>query len=220
MYQVQYQFTIILILFILSWSNVSNAQIGIHSQYIIQDIPQLEVPSYNNTTLNNLYSLGFSYWFRLKKVRWEISPTLYYSSQFQTSNDSEDAFSQNSYSIHVQNNFYLMDFKNDCMCPTFSKQGEWIRKGLYVYGAPGFVINEFKINNLGLKKDSQFYGEVGVGIDIGLNNVITISPSLGYRQLFGVDTFEIIRTKSSYNQLVGGVKLMLRWDKENFYRRR
>ncbi len=196
------------------------AQIGLSGQYLIQDIPNMEIPSFADRIINNQFGIGLSYWFRLKKVRWEISPTLFYHQGSGKTADEVIDFSQKMLSIHIQNNFYLMDFKNDCMCPTFSKQGEWIRKGFFIYAAPGLGANQYKTNQKELDRHVYSYGEAGFGIDLGINNVLTLTPSFGYRQLFGLSTFEEIQTKSSYNQLITNLKLTIRWDKENFYRRR
>lgn len=205
---------------ILAVSTLSSAQVGLSSQYLIQDIPNLEVPSFMGNQITSQFGIGLSYWFRLKKVRWEISPTLYYH-QGSVKTDAEVIeLSQQVFSIHIQNNFYLMDFKNDCMCPTFSKQGEWIRKGFFIYAAPGLGTNQYKTNQKELDRHLFGYGEAGFGIDFGLNNVLTLTPSIGYRQLFGSDEVEEIQSKASYNQLVTNLKLTFRWDKQNFYRRR
>lgn len=196
------------------------SQIGISTQYLIQDFPNLEMPHANNNAINTQVGFGLSYWFRMKKVRWEITPTLYYHQGSGVDNDEGADFSQSTTSLHIQNNFYLADFKNDCMCPTFSKQGEWIRKGFFIYAAPGFGSNQFKLNEI--KPEAQFYvyGEIGMGMDFGLTNVFTLTPSLGYRQLFNQGDLPDISIPSSHNQLVGNLKLTFRWDKENFYRRR
>lgn len=200
--------------------SASSAQIGLSGQFLVQDIPNLEVPSFIDNPINNQFGVGLSYWFRLKKVRWEISPTIYYHRGSANTGDESSEFSQQMLSLHIQNNFYLMDFKNDCMCPTFSKQGEWIRKGFFIYAAPGLGTNQYKTNQKELDRQMFGYGEAGFGIDFGLNNVLTLTPTVGYRQLFGSNDFEEIQSKASYNQLVTNLKLTFRWDKENFYRRR
>ena len=195
----------------------ASGQLGIQGNYLIQDVPSYESPSINNLNLQTMYGYGVSYWFRLKKVRWEFSPTLMQYKSILSETSSEGDPRQTMTGFQVQNSFYLMDFKNDCMCPTFSKQGEWIRKGFFVYATPGLVMNTFSIDDSNIDDRIVGFGEIGVGLDIGLNNYFTISPSLGYRQLFGYEAISNIQTKSSYNQVVSGIKVIVRWDKKNFY---
>ncbi len=185
------------------------------------------IPSYSNQQINvkqphhsefqvtkyNMVGGGLAYWFRLKKIRLEFHPEVYYQKDIQASVISWSAF---GFSAHTQ--VYPFDFGNDCQCPTFSKQGQYLKKGFYLFITPG--IRQLKYDQAGLEasgeSDLGYVAGAGMGFDFGLGNVVTISPMIGYNYQF-FNQNSLFNRVSSWN---GGIRLFFRWDSENFYRRR
>lgn len=118
---------------------------------------------------------SFHYWTRLKKYRLEFHPgVLFHSIQ------GEDQESYQNIGITVPIAFYPLDFVNDCDCPTFSKNAFWFQKGFFIRLIPTWSTN---INPSGPEPLDQLFGAgISLGLDLGLSDLLTISPFLGYNQ--------------------------------------
>ncbi|MBK8346609.1 MAG: hypothetical protein IPL08_02960 [Saprospiraceae bacterium] len=140
--------------------------------------------------LSSGYEAGLDYWFRLKKRRIEFMPELAYS-YASTSFDNPVIDKINFSSVHFNFNtqIYALDLEGDCNCPTFSKQGPSINKGLFFHFTPG--ISYYNAEGLTTLTTSEswsdstsegwaFKGGVGVGLDLGLSDLLTITPIISY----------------------------------------
>lgn len=137
---------------------------------------------------------GLSYWLRLKEYRVEFHPSLYVTSSKQTITPNGSiaglpdisSAAQNGFGFEVPVQFYFLDIVGDCNCPTFSKDGTFIDKGLYAYINPGVrrIGYEFNaVNSDGsiperISDENQTYFTLagGFGLDIGLGDLFTITP--------------------------------------------
>jgi len=136
-------------------------------------------------------TIGINYWKSLKDKRVDFLPELTYSikNSISVSYPSPPSFPSPDiiYESRLQRfgfifntHVYPMDFSGDCNCPTFSKQNDFFKKGLFFILSPGveyfksaFVINDHEqtsYSNLALKLGA------GIGLDIGISNLLTISP--------------------------------------------
>lgn len=136
------------------------------------------------------YVVGLEYWFRLKNYRVEFFPGIWYNQrQDQTVLVSgipdlgDYEYSANYLSLQLATTFYPLDFEGDCNCPTFSKQGNLIKKGFFLQVVPEFGIFNKTINTSTIagpvetKEGSGFFAiGAGAGLDIGITDLITISP--------------------------------------------
>lgn len=175
-----------------SWSY---AQIGINASYI--------KPTFNNTENENIIKFGvrggIDYWFRLKTKRIEFMPEIGYEN-FET---NIPGLKMNSFYFMFKTNFYLLNFNEDCNCPTFSKDGNTISKGFYVSIAP--EIKSFSSDFI--EKENTIVGGVvlGAGIDIGVTELLTITPNVGYEITSNIND-------TSYKALLLGIRTGLRFN--------
>lgn len=198
-----------------------------------------------NTLYEGSNYYGISYWLRLKNYRVEFHPTAYVTNskqsielydQLTTEGSTFPEYSratQNGFGLEVPIHFYFLDIEGDCNCPTFSKDGNFFTKGLYAYISPGVrrlsyeflsTDSEGIIPEL-LSADQQVFATVaaGLGLDIGLGDLFTITPFAGIEfapnlqwdsLTDAVETaagFEVVDTRN-LRSLVLGVRLSFRPD--------
>ncbi len=126
--------------------------------------------------------IGLTYWFRLKNRRIEFAPELSavkFKSVFE-----EVQFQHNQFSFFFNTDFYIFDLKSDCNCPTWSKEGNMFSKGFFIELAPGISAFHNKYtSSMGENKDGDeftFGGALGVGLDLGVTDLFTITPVFRY----------------------------------------
>ena len=124
------------------------------------------------------WKFGFDYWFRLKNIRVEFLSEASYGKH-------EYLFDQgwvrsNFYSLALNVNLYPFDLAGDCDCPTWSKDGDFFSKGFFIQASPGLSLltNKFTKEPISINNDEgfAFFIGAGVGLDIGLSDVFTITP--------------------------------------------
>ena len=136
------------------------------------------------------------YWIRLKNLRIEFYPEVFYGSF----NHDEFAFATDftygwmEIGLGIPTRVYPFDLKSDCDCPTFSKQNDLFKKGFFLFLDPSVRFS--KANNFAYRVN-DWSGEPGIsrswssalalgfgaGLDIGISDLVTISPNLQYRTL-------------------------------------
>ncbi|MEM1217192.1 MAG: hypothetical protein AAGJ82_15965, partial [Bacteroidota bacterium] len=125
-------------------------------------------------------------------------------------------------------NFYVLDFEGDCDCPTFSKQGPGLQKGLFLQLSPGWSYFSQTLNDnlFGVQVTdniSAFNFGLGLGLDLGLSDLVTITPQVGFRYYPSVEWPALgdespiilpteIQAESSLQQLTAGLRLGIRLD--------
>lgn len=240
--------TILLLTFFLI-TNLAFAQFGITGRYHFNKAPDWvpigETDSSNPYQfLGDGWSVGIDYWVRLKNYRVEFLPELNVA-QFKSEPNAKipgvESFSNQFYSFFLNTNFYLFDFLGDCNCPTFSKQGQLLKKGFFVQLSPGisYLQNKVSINQEAAIFFDKSYASsdwavnigAGVGLDIGLSDFVTITPIIGLRY-FPVAKWDKLHTysgileeqthieESSIWQLSAGARLGFRLDYKSKGRRR
>lgn len=160
----------ILVLFVFFLFNEAQSQVGVNGRYL--------KPNLNNngeeSIITSGYGIGLDYWFRLKTKRIEFMPEIGYENY----NLEIEQLKMSSFYFMFKTNFYLLNFNEDCNCPTFSKEGNTISKGFYISIAP-------LVKSFSLKSDvteNEIVGGVvlGAGLDIGITELFTITPNIGY----------------------------------------
>lgn len=164
-----------------------SAQFGLSGKYLNPLANWTLAEGVSDSQTADLYASGWSagidYWFRLKNVRVEFLPELNYG---QLDNQLPDGALTEAklYSFFLNTNFYLWDFRGDCDCPTFSKQGPTLQKGLFVQLSPGVTYWQHQYEYSGSvfeQKDWAINIGAGLGFDLGLSDLITLTPMINLR---------------------------------------
>ena len=120
--------------------------------------------------------VGVGYWFRLKNVRLEFVPEVGVS-RLSTTEPKEGTTATWMPGVRFHTRLYPLDFRNDCDCPTFSKQQKTFQKGFFLELTPqaDWVLanNKSSTNSYGLLSAG-----LGAGFDVGLSDHVTLTPWL------------------------------------------
>lgn len=213
---------------------LSSAQFGIGGRYvkITHGYWQEAFESINGTYNDQASSIYATYWFRLKEKRVEFLPEAGYYRSFSRSVTSGYPNTLRAFYFRLNTNVYLLDFGSDCNCPTFSKQNDVIKRGFFVELSPGVEMRKFDVDYLDdgqmlatrtfKKTVPTLYG--GIGLDIGLSDLITVTPNVGLTYAIGtawdgledfLDVPQHARTGSRRDEDLifnAGVRIMFRPD--------
>jgi len=174
-----------------------SAQTGFTGGYFNQTFPAWETVVLGNQRSEQLLSNGFSAELDyritpIKNYRVEIYPAIAYqkaSSEHLTSNSTQLNFDWQLYDFSLKSNFYLLSMEADCDCPTFSKQAGLLEKGFFIQIAPGIAHYSGSLENNRISSTTTsgllFKVGAGVGLDIGLTEMINLSPVVKYQHFFG-----------------------------------
>lgn len=193
LYQMAYKKCLISFLLLVLFQSI-NGQFGLRLKYNNNNYEEWQTAvGHRFGQDKKLFSPGFEagidYWFRLKKRRIEFLPEVSYKMALTNYGTSElDKLSLSGINFNFHTQIYALDLEGDCNCPTFSKQGPSINKGLFFHFTPGLgyfaakaSVNgdpptEFKDKASGL----VFRAGIGAGMDIGLSDLITVTPVISY----------------------------------------
>jgi len=198
-------------------SHFASGQFGVTARYNSNSFTDYYAGDIN--VFDSNIEVGANYWFRLKNYRVEFLPEVYYGLTSSTTINHLDTlssdFSRSYIGLQVSTHIYLFDLENDCNCPTFSKQGPSIGKGLYFALSPGVLLYNNTEENSGVK-ESGIVPQItaGLGYDIGINNLLTISPYVNYRLGLGEESIgDGASVRSSDGSTIqGGIRLIFRPD--------
>ena len=191
----------LLILFIILGTGPITAQFSFQTRYHTKpDNDQSAWPAHA------MVDGSIHYWTRLKKYRLEFYPGVLVQSH-QTKEDGSNLNLGLSLPIAI----YPLDFINDCDCPTFSKNTFWFQKGFFIRLTPSWST---KIAGSTPDTFDQLLGtEVALGLDLGISDLLTISPMVGYQRLQS-----LTQTDVSGSHLNFGVSFLFRNDYRKRYR--
>ncbi len=132
-----------------------------------------------------------NYWFRLPKQRVEFLPTLYYAQSSDDWSNPDNNIYLKEFGAQFKTNIYPFDFLGDCDCPTFGKQGPQLQKGLFLQLAGGYSFyrsdQDFEVATQVIEGSGFTFGG-GIGLDIGISNLVTITPIASVR--VGTGTYQ------------------------------
>jgi hypothetical protein len=216
---------------LLSSFSAISAQYGINFRYAINDYSELNnivTPQNDNKVFHTSFEVGIDYWARLKNYRIEFFPEISVNTSKTNINQFEiDYLQKTGLKFLVNTRFYPFDFLGDCDCPTFSKQGNWLSKGFFLFVGPGLNWEKYE-GNIDVIDMNNFTWSIGtgIGLDVGINDFITLSPSIAYRYNSNVDWKELARMigitnlEFNYTQIQFGLRIGIRFDYINNQRRR
>lgn len=229
-------------------SSAAFAQLGINATYRSNDAPDWAYggssQSYQDLLPESAIAIGLDYWIPLKAYRIDFLPELNFSRMSNTiilrapeiivAPDQEAMLENTWLSFFLNTNIYFLDLEGDCDCPTFSKSGGAFQKGLFLQVSPGITWMNNQAETGGNKSESGNFAYsigAGLGLDIGLSDLITLTPFAGYRYYLptrweNLDVFkfpevpidpppaenEVRNEESSLRQAYAGLRLGLRLD--------
>ncbi len=212
---------------------MSSAQFGVSARYTQNSVKNWNnvYQSFSNDETKLFESgleYGVNYWFRLKNYRVEFLPEISYASSKADNLNAGIVSSHRltSYNFNFNVQIYALDFEGDCNCPTWSKDGDLIKKGFYWLLSPGISKHSISTNVTTedlLIEDTSITSMrlgAGLGLDIGIADFLTISPFALYSINFGnnwenqANEYGGIPAEntSSLNQLHFGMRLIFRPD--------
>jgi hypothetical protein len=174
---------------------VSYGQLGVNVKYLFGQSDLLE----QNHLSQDGVQASLEYSFRLKEKRLEFHPGLGYRFTFfneidnDTNLDEENHGYFNSLDLDFNTSIYPFDFGGDCDCPTFSKEGNLIKKGFFLEVSPGLGYQtlhrdyyesdpgpaDVPISSTNLAWKLSFGG----GMDIGLTEEFTLTPLFSWTKI-------------------------------------
>ncbi|MEO7176239.1 MAG: autotransporter domain-containing protein [Saprospiraceae bacterium] len=191
-----------LVVFFSSVVTPSQAQIGVNLGYTgltarkwenIMNLKNFEFDSPFGPGLH----VGVDYAYKLKDIRIEVVPEL--NMQFyKETQEIPDEFvkldlAMTYAGLDINGHFYLLDLYGECDCPTFSKKGPWLNKGLFIIATLGGGMYLKKATNTltdvdGIDStahidDNSFAMRIGLGLgmDIGVSKTFTVTPMIKFQ---------------------------------------
>jgi len=157
------------------------AQIGITLGGIFNKATGWMIEDKNNLSTyqlpGNAISAGVNYEFNLNKNRIAFVPSFHFSA-YKSEVKDVGTFSNKLVQFQFNMQVYILDLKGDCNCPTFSKKGNPIKKGLFATISPGAGYIENNIQGISSNQKNVYISPdlgFGLGYDIGLNERITLT---------------------------------------------
>lgn len=208
------------------------SQFGVTGGYqvISSDAWQMAIAETQGLTLSNNritkgWSAGIDYWFRLKNKRIEFLPELRANqTKFivaaaigngNTGEVQEFKLDIDNYSFNFNTHIYPFDFDGDCDCPVWSKEGPSFSKGFFIRISPSvgyWKVEEDYIDFSGTNADWHTSIGVGTGMDIGLSDLLTITPIIEHRWHSGEVITGLSEEAETYTNWFAGIRLGVRLD--------
>lgn len=162
------------------------AQLGVQLSSNFYNERPISVPDVGDVEIDIFdfgAELAINYWLRLPTKRVEFLPTVYYARGFPNSVLNANS-SLSELGTQMKVNIYPFDFGGDCDCPTFGKQGPQLQKGFFVQLTGGYAVYRGNYNfdtTTETVEGNGFTFGGGVGLDIGISNLLTITPIASVR---------------------------------------
>lgn len=228
---------LLLIAFVLLFSYSSKAQFGAGLSYDLERAPQWDLLDMGSDSIDRseqFASFSVYYWFRLKNRRIEFLPEIAYRRNFGSIEPDRLLGQTHSIDINFNSDFYVFDLASDCNCPTFSKDGDILKRGFFVEVSPGLSFRQYEIKPSESNENPEATDRitdvlakvaVGIGLDIGVNDLLTITPTIKNEWHFGADwvnfasrtpQFDLKTGRSDLSYLRFGLRLTFRPDYKPF----
>lgn len=208
----------------------ASAQYGLRLSYshssapTWQDMSVIDQGGSKSFFFGSGFTVGVDYWVRLPELRIEFYPEISYSAYKNSLLLQAEslAFKSQVWTVGVNTQFYLFDLKGDCDCPTFSKQGSLTKKGFFMTLKPGAQYHRKYTN--GAFSDASIAPSLGLGLglDIGMSDLITLTPFAIYNIAFAdhwsglsdqvQDPTGMRLETSDFRQVSVGVRIGIRGD--------
>lgn len=173
---------------------VSYGQFSVNVKYIFGQSELLDDYRFSQDGIHAALEYGF----RLKSKRLEFHPGLGYRFTFFNHEDKDYSVENdygyiNSIDLDFNTSIYPFDFGGDCDCPTWKKEGNLIKKGFFLEVSPGLAYQTMHLQDWpsegyegSLPNSSSnllFKTSIGAGLDIGLSEEFTLTPSFSWTKL-------------------------------------
>ena len=160
---------------------MSNAQIGIAAGGTLNMAKGLIITDLNNNMKydlpgNSLF-LSLNYEFSIQNYRIAFVPEIG-GALFENEIIDLGTFINKIIRFQLNTYIYFLDFKGDCDCPTFSKKGNPLKKGLFLNISPGVSYFANTVETLNTNStDNLIKPNIGAGLgyDIGVSKNITLT---------------------------------------------
>ena len=205
-----------ILIFIACSVMTTQAQVSVSARFLTNNFEPLDVAYNQADVAPTAIELGIGYWLRFTKVRMEVIPELSFTKY------NSDLVSASAINGQVNLLFYSLDFYSDCgTCPTFSKDGGLVKKGFHWIVAPGVTSFKSHIDDDDpmLRLEGTYTSmrlALGAGLDIGLSNLLTITPFATYNLGSKVNDFAATETEDRLKQIHIGLRSVLRFDKDKW----
>ncbi len=224
----KYLLTLSLVLFL---SGAASAQFGLNATYRSNAAPDWQfVHFFEEEALlpASAIAIGLDYWIPLKAVRIDLLPELNFSRMSNSLDSRANTQFDNTWlSLFLNTNIYFLNLEGDCDCPTFSKSGGLLEKGLFLQLSPGatWMRNQVEAEGQSLDSDEMAFSiAAGLGLDFGLSDLLTITPFAGLRYYLPArwDSLELLQEnggiketylkseESSIRQIYAGLRVGVR----------
>lgn len=231
---------LLIFIIFLGLSNTGFTQFTLSYKYDQNSVSDWEdiVTAYTSgseSIVGSTHNLAVGYWLKpLKEYRWNVIPEISYGQSKSEINASETLNAEhkwNTIELTINNLFYPLNMESDCNCPTFSKDGNFFTKGFFVNASIGYALNQFTITSFDQEYDSSSNGlklGIGMGIDIGINDLLTLSPIINYNfrpqteweelrdHIFGTSpqpsNYESLENSTTVTQWEFGIRANFRFD--------
>lgn len=180
-----------------------SGQLSINVRHLFGQSETLDTVSINQDGLQ----ASVEYLLRpIKEKRIEFHPGLGYRFSWNTQN--YDGYF-NSFDLDLSTSVYPFDFEGDCDCPTFSKDGNILKKGFFLEVSPGVayqILTRLRSDpdnpsKLPIRSKNLLWKIGGAaGIDIGLTEQFTLTPMFS-ATLLSSSEWEGLRQNTSSGSL-------------------
>lgn len=216
-----------------------SAQYGVRLQYgnLSSDSAMETDNSLYNTeqVVNNgtYLEVGIDYWLQpWEERRIEFTPALMYG--LGSYGIDRSGFDYSAASMVLNTRIYPMDFEGDCNCPTFSKDGSFVSKGFFFEVSPGVIYNNWRLQTDSFDpldpaderiNNVSWRASIGAGIDIGVSDLLTLSPTVTYQLRGGHAPFDALEAVAGDlladpaaigTGLLWGLRIGIRTDTNNY----
>ncbi|MEM1120323.1 MAG: hypothetical protein AAGJ18_07720 [Bacteroidota bacterium] len=207
----------------------SQLQGGLSGLYFIQTIPEWESAIFGLRSNERLLNNGYGGAIDFKVAGFENYRVQFYlhaqRNQFESSLDARNfKLAQNTFSLSSK--IFLLSLEADCDCPTFSRDAGILEKGFFIEIIPGFSNFQAEASEATVISEDDgwsFKLGLGMGLEVGLNDYVTISPFVRFNRYFNLEWEELQEdiaafdntnplegsNNSPINQFAAGLRLAL-----------
>lgn len=185
-----------LIFAVLFYTNSAFAQLqgGISGTYFTQSLPNWETTIFGFRSNEQLLKSGFGQAVDLKIAgfdNYRIQFHLNVGTNNATTSLENRQFKLRKNDISLSGKIFFLSLEADCDCPTFSREAGLLEKGLFAEFITGasFFQAEMGEENTIISEDNgtAFKVGFGLGVEIGINDYVTISPFVRYQRYLNVE---------------------------------
>jgi len=212
------------------FTNISFAQLegGLSGTYFTQTLPEWETVVFGFRSNERLLKSGYGQAIDLKIAGFEnyrIQFHLNAGTNNATTSLEDRAFKLRKNDIGLSGKIFFLSLEADCDCPTFSREAGLLEKGLFAEFLTGasFFQAEMTNDNSIISEDNGVTFKIGfgLGVEIGITDLVTISPFVRYQRYFNAEWEDLQQDLTTFdpsttmeennttpiNQLSAGIRL-------------